>query len=283
MIQAIASFLGMIIRVIYDLVNQNYLLSILIFTLLTKLILLPLTLGQIKSTKRLQEVTPLDKKIRDKYKNDQQKMAEELTKLYSEYKINPLGGCLPLLIQFPIIIAMFFIVRQPLTYITQTPHEEIVQYTKDYLGKEEVDDDEVKANEIIIAQEQGIIDMKLFGNVNLGDVPSNSFSKDETKRVSKLTILVPILSFLFSLLQTKLQKNSMQMSEDQQEMQKSMNIMIPILNAFIAYTWPITLGIYYLFSNILGVIQQEFINRVILKKDNNTKEEKVLTLGKGGK
>lgn len=282
MIQAIASFLGMIIRVIYNLVNQNYLLSILIFTLLTKLILLPLTLGQIKSTKKLQEVTPLDQKIREKYKNDQQKMAEELTKLYSEYKINPLGGCLPLLIQFPIIIAMFFIVRQPLTYITQTPHEEIVQYTKDYLGKEEVDENEVKANEIVIAQEQGIINMKLFGNVNLGDIPSNSFSKDEAKKVSKLTLLVPILSFLFSLLQTKLQKNSTQMTEDQQEMQKSMNIMLPLLNAFIAYTWPITLGIYYLFSNILGVIQQEFINKVILKKGNNKKEE-VLKLGKGGK
>ncbi|MDO4282185.1 MAG: YidC/Oxa1 family membrane protein insertase [Clostridia bacterium] len=282
MIQAIASFLGMIIRVIYNLVNQNYLLSILIFTLLTKLILLPLTLGQIKLTKKLQEVTPLDQKIREKYKNDQQKMAEELTKLYSEYKINPLGGCLPLLIQFPIIIAMFFIVRQPLTYITQTPHEEIVQYTKDYLGKEEVDENEVKANEIVIAQEQGIINMKLFGNVNLGDIPSNSFSKDEAKKVSKLTLLVPILSFLFSLLQTKLQKNSTQMTEDQQEMQKSMNIMLPLLNAFIAYTWPITLGIYYLFSNILGVIQQEFINKVILKKGNNKKEE-VLKLGKGGK
>lgn len=281
MIQAIASFLGMIIRVIYNLVGQNYLLSILIFTFLTKLILLPLTLGQIKSTKKLQEITPLDQKIRDKYKNDQQKMTEELTKLYGEYKINPLGGCLPILIQFPIIIAMFFIVRQPLTYITQTPHEEIVQYTKDYLKKEDVTEDEVKSNEIIIAQEQNIIDMHLFGNVNLGDVPSNSFNKDESKRVSKLTLLVPILSFLFSLLQTKLQKNSTQMSEDQQEMQKSMNIMMPLFNAFIAYTWPITLGIYYLFSNILGVIQQEIINRFVLKKGN--KKEEILALGKGGK
>lgn len=281
MIQAISSFLGMVIRVIYNLVNHNYLLSILVFTFLTKLILLPLTLGQIKSTRKLQEITPLDKKIREKYKNDQQKMAEELTKLYGEYKINPLGGCLPILIQFPIIIAMFFIVKQPLTYITQTPHDEIVQYTKDYLQKEEVTENEVKANEIIIAQEQNIIDMKLFGNVNLGDVPSNSFSKDESKRVSKLTLLVPILSFIFSLLQSKLQKNSTQMTEDQQEMQKSMNIMLPLLSAYIAYTWPITLGIYYLFSNILSIAQQEFINKVILKKGN--KNEEVLKLGKGGK
>ena len=124
--------------------------------------------------------------------------------------------------------------------------------------------------------------MKLFGNVNLGDIPSNVFNKDETKRVSKLTLLVPILSFLFSLLQNRLQKKSTQMTEDQQEMQKSMNIMLPLLSAFIAYTWPITLGIYYLFSNIFGVIQQELINKFVLKK-NDKKEEKILTLGKGGK
>ena len=70
MLQAIASFLGMIIRFIYNLVNHNYFVSILLFTILTKLILLPLTLSQIKSTKKIQEVTPLDQKIREKYKKD---------------------------------------------------------------------------------------------------------------------------------------------------------------------------------------------------------------------
>jgi len=279
MLQAIASFLGMIIRFIYNLVNHNYFVSILLFTILTKLILLPLTLSQIKSTKKIQEVTPLDQKIREKYKNDKEKMAEELTKLYSEHKFNPLGGCLPLLIQFPIIIAMFLIVKQPLTYITQTPHEEIVEYTKQILQKDEVTDNEVQSNEIVIAQDKNLIDMKLVGNVNLGDVPSNSFSKDETKRVSKWTLLIPVLSFIFSLFQSKLQQRSTQMSAEQQDMQKSMNLMLPILSAFIAYTWPITLGIYWLFGNILGILQQILIDKVILKKD----KKEVLELGKGGK
>lgn len=279
MLQAIASFLGMIIRFIYNLVNHNYFVSILLFTILTKLILLPLTLSQIKSTKKIQEVTPLDQKIREKYKNDKEKMAEELTKLYSEHKFNPLGGCLPLLIQFPIIIAMFLIVKQPLTYITQTPHEEIVEYTKQILQKDEVTDNEVQSNEIVIAQDKNLIDMKLIGNVNLGDVPSNSFSKDEAKRVSKWTLLIPVLSFIFSLFQSKLQQRSTQMSAEQQDMQKSMNLMLPILSAFIAYTWPITLGIYWLFGNILGILQQILIDKVILKKNKN----EVLELGKGGK
>lgn len=281
MIEAIASFLGMIIRLIYNLVNQNYLVSILLFTLVTKLVLLPLTLGQYKSLKRTQEIMPKDQKIRDKYKNDKEKMAEELTKLYSENKINPLGGCLPLLIQFPIIIAMFFIVRQPLTYITQTPNDQIVEYTKQYLNKEEVTEAEVQANELVLAQKEGIIDMHLVGNINLSDVPSNVFNKDPEQRVSKWTLLVPILSFVFGIIQSKLQQKSTQMSDEQKEMQKSMNIMMPLLSAFIAYTWPITLGIYYLFSNLLGVIQQEIINRVFFKEKKE--KEVILTLDKGGK
>ncbi len=281
MIEAIASFLGMIIRLIYNLVNQNYLVSILLFTLVTKLVLLPLTLGQYKSLKRTQEIMPKDQKIRDKYKNDKEKMAEELTKLYSENKINPLGGCLPLLIQFPIIIAMFFIVRQPLTYITQTPNDQIVEYTKQYLNKEEVTEAEVQASELALAQKEGIIDMHLVGNINLSDVPSNAFNKDPEQRVSKWTLLVPILSFVFGIIQSKLQQKSTQMSDEQKEMQKSMNIMMPLLSAFIAYTWPITLGIYYLFSNLLGVIQQEIINRVFFKEKKE--KEVILTLDKGGK
>ncbi len=281
MIEAIASFLGMIIRLIYNLVNQNYLVSILLFTLVTKLVLLPLTLGQYKSLKRTQEIMPKDQKIRDKYKNDKEKMAEELTKLYSENKINPLGGCLPLLIQFPIIIAMFFIVRQPLTYITQTPNDQIVEYTKQYLNKEEVTEAEVQASELALAQKEGIIDMHLVRNINLSDVPSNAFNKDPEQRVSKWTLLVPILSFVFGIIQSKLQQKSTQMSDEQKEMQKSMNIMMPLLSAFIAYTWPITLGIYYLFSNLLGVIQQEIINRVFFKEKKE--KEVILTLDKGGK
>ena len=102
MISAIASFLGMIIRFIYGIVNNNYFISIVLFTILTKILLFPLYLTQIKSTENIRKIEPMVKKINEKYKNDQQKQAEELSKLYSENKINPMGGCLPLLIQIPL-------------------------------------------------------------------------------------------------------------------------------------------------------------------------------------
>lgn len=218
------------------------------------------------------------KKIQDKYKNDKEKQTEELMKLYKENKVNPLSGCLPMLIQIPIILAMFYIVRQPLTYITQTPKEEIKTYTQQILNKEEVLDKEMQANELTIAKEKNLIDMQIMPGINLGDIPSNVFSKDENKKASPFSLIIPILTIAFSFLQNKLtQKNSNQTPE-QLEMQKTSNLMMPLLSGFISYTMPLALGVYWLFGNILQIIQQMIINKIV-KKD----KEKILALEKGGK
>lgn len=278
MINAIASFFGIIIRFIYDIVNNNYLISILIFTFLTKLILLPLTLMQIKSTKKLQEITPKDNEIREKYKNDKQKQAEELSKLYSENKINPMGGCLPLLIQLPIILAMFYIVKQPLTYITQTPAEEIKNYTAAYLNKDvsEVSENELKAYEIQVAEKNQLIDMEVGFGINLGDTPSNVFSKEESNKSHPISLLIPILTVIFSILQTKIMQKTSNMTDEQKEMQKSTNLTLPLMSGIIAYTMPLALGVYWLFGNILQIIQQLVINKI------TNKNSKILELNKGG-
>lgn len=279
MISAIASFLGMIIRFIYGLVNNNYFISIVLFTVLTKLLLFPLYLTQIKSTEKIKKIEPMVKKINEKYKNDQQKQAEELSKLYSENKINPMGGCLPLLIQIPLIFAMFAIVRQPLTYVMNMPQEQIVEYTKDVLQKEEIDEKEVEANQIVVAKEKNLINMEVFNGFNLGDVPANVFSKDENKKASPLALSIPILTIIFSIVSNKMAQKNSQMTDEQKEMQKSMNLMMPLLSGSIAYSMPLALGIYWLLGNILQIFQQLLIN-IIIKHDE--KKER-LALKEGGK
>lgn len=91
--------------------TKSYGLSIIALTVLIKLILLPLSFQQFNSMKKLQEIAPQQKKLQQKYKNDKEKLNTELMKLYQENKINPMGGCLPLLIQFPFIIALFGLLR----------------------------------------------------------------------------------------------------------------------------------------------------------------------------
>lgn len=278
MIDGIASFFGIIIRFIYDIVNNNYFISILIFTLLTKVILFPLTLMQIKSTEKMQDIAPKDAQIREKYKNDKQKQAEELSKLYSENKISPMGGCLPLIIQIPIVFAMFYIVKQPLTYITRTPVDEIKSYTAAYLNKEIdlVTENEMKSYEIQVAKENNLIDMNVAFGINLGDIPSNTFSKDVTKRSSKISIIIPILTVILSFFQSKLTQKNTNMTDEQKEMQKTNNFTLPIMSGIIAYTMPLALGIYWLFGNILQIFTQLIISKI------TGKHKKLLELNKGG-
>ena len=267
MIVAIANILGKVIRLIYNLVGQNYGLSIILFTILTKIILFPFYLTQVKSTEKLNKIAPQDKKIREKYKNDNQKMAEELNKLYKQNQINPVGGCLPALIQIPLILAMLYIVRQPLTYIVQMPQEQITQYAQQLLNKEDVTKAEVSNNEILVSNKFNLIDMKSFG-INFGDVPSNVFSKDTDKKANPLDLLVPILTIVFSIIQIRQSQKSSTMTEEQIEMQKSMNIVMPLFSGMIAYTMPLALGIYWLLSSILQIVQQYGIN-MIIKSDEN--------------
>jgi len=277
----IANVFGAIIRVIYNLTQDNYALSIILFTILTKTLLFPLSLKQMKSTKEMQKVKPKYDEIVKKYKNDKTKQGEEITKLYSEHKINPLGGCLPVLIQLPLILGMFYIVRQPLTYVIQTPKTEIEIYTKQLLNKEVVSNADMSASEIQIANNNKIIDMDFIG-LNLGDIPSNVFSKDEAKKTNPLSILIPILSVLLSIFQIKQMQKSNEMTEEQKQMQKSMNLMMPILSGFIAYTMPLALGIYWLIGSMCQIAQQSVISKLI-EEQKKDEVSFLLDSDKGGK
>lgn len=291
MINFISSVLGSVIRVIYNLVGQNYLISLLIFTVLTKLLLFPLMLKQLKSTEGIQRIAPEDKKLREKYKDDPVKLNQEITKLYADNKISPMAGCLLPIIQIPIIIAMFYVVKQPLTYIAQMDQATMNTYTAQYLNVEEdqVTDKIAKQYEINIAKEYNIMDLSITSKISLGDTPKDAFSKDETKRVSKWTLTIPVLSLLFSYLSNfisswlnKKNKTST-LTEDQAEMQKSMNVMMPILSAYISFAWPLALGVYWLFGSILGIGQQFLIDKLMAKErqKNGSNEDKRLFLGKG--
>ncbi|WP_213975111.1 YidC/Oxa1 family membrane protein insertase [Tepidanaerobacter acetatoxydans] len=104
------AFLQDLMKQLMDLIfvyTNSYGIAIILLTVLIKLILLPFSFMQINSMKKMQEITPLQQELQKKYKNDKEKLNMEIMKLYQENKINPMGGCLPLLIQFPVIIALF--------------------------------------------------------------------------------------------------------------------------------------------------------------------------------
>ncbi len=268
MIEAIANLFGAIIRLIYNLVGENYGLSIVIFAVLTKIILFPLNLKQAKSMEEIKKISPMEQEIRKKYKGNNEKIGTELQKLYSEHKINPMAGCLPALIQIPIVIAMFYIVKQPLTYIKQVPNDQIVEYVQEIVGEDkEVSKADIRDNEIRIANDKEIINMDFIG-INFGDIPANSVNKNIPKeeKPSYYTLIVPVLSLALSILQTKITMKTSNLTDEQKEQQKTMNLLLPFLSAYISYIMPLALGIYWLVGSICQVGSQLLITKLVKDK-----------------
>ena len=110
--QGLLNGIGWVLARTYDVI-PNFGVSIIILTILIRVVLLPLGIKQIKSMQAMQAIQPRVKELQKKYKGNKQKAQEETMKLYREHGVNPLGGCLPLLLQFPLLIAMYAVVRPP--------------------------------------------------------------------------------------------------------------------------------------------------------------------------
>ncbi len=133
--QALLNSLGWVLAEIYDFVG-NYGLSIIVLTILIRVILLPLGIKQIKSMGAMQSIQPKVKEIQKKNKGNKQKAQEETMKLYKEAGVNPLGGCLPLLLQFPILIAMYSVLRAPVpnaAYDPAEPNPNVPEFVNNHL------------------------------------------------------------------------------------------------------------------------------------------------------
>ncbi len=116
MLSFIMKCLGWVLNLFYNIIG-NYGFAIIVFTVFIKLVLFPLDLKQRRSMAKTQKIQPLMMEIQKKYANDKDKLNQETMKLYQKYGINPMGGCLPMLIQFPIIIALFWVVKKPIVYM----------------------------------------------------------------------------------------------------------------------------------------------------------------------
>lgn len=116
MMSAIMTALGWILTLLYSIVS-NYGLAIILFTILIKLILFPIDIKQKRSMAKTQKIQPLLNEVQKKYANDKEKLNQETMKLYQKYGISPMSGCLPMLIQLPIIFALFYVVKKPIIYM----------------------------------------------------------------------------------------------------------------------------------------------------------------------
>ena len=229
---------GWIIRAIYDglaaMGIYNVGLCIILFTLVSKLILLPVTMKQQRSMKINQHMQPEINKITKKYRNKRDqasmmKQQEEMQKVYAKYGSSPTGGCLPTLIQFPIIMALYYVIRGVNTYIPQIAHD--TQYHPN-----------------------------LFLGMDLNSAPGF--------RLTPL-LIIPVLSFIFQFLSAKTSMSTNQMDESTPGagMTKSMTVMMPLMSLYFCLVTPAGLGIYWVTSALFQCLQQVIINKYMDNAD----------------
>lgn len=286
--------LGWIIEQIYNLVS-NYGLSIIIFTVVIKLILLPLNVRSQKAMRKQQKVQPILAQLQEKYKNDQEKLQREMMKLYKENNISKTGGCLPMLIQFPILIGLYQVIQKPLSYLFGVNWMDQAVINKVYalrdamaphIGNLATATEEQLANmsQIQLSNWASIINGTTdpwhinfdFLGLDLSQNPSivadyiMKLDFSSNPAVFGL-LLIPVLAVVSSVLTTKLtQKQSGQTNSANQQanqMSKSMTMMMPIMTAVFTFTLPAGMGVYWIISSVMQIVQQIVLNKVLEKND----------------
>ncbi len=222
---------------LYRYLGQNTIAAIAALTVIIRLLILPLTLSQQRSSQKMQQLQPRIQELRKKYGNDQEKMAQEQMKLWREAGVNPMGGCLPLIIQFPIMIALY---RAIVFVIPSTPLE-LFQFSRHVFIDE------------WLPGMTGLVPLQnVFLGMDLGQPPSLG---------QWWSYSMPLLVFATSWLQQKLltPASSGDGGSQSEMMSQQMQIMMPLMFGFISLQFAIGLSIYFIISNLFGIAQFYFI------------------------
>ncbi len=228
---------------IYTFVFHNFGLAIIIFTILIRLLTYPLTASQLKGQKKMQELTQSKKyqELQKKYKDDRETFARKQMELYQEMGINPLGSCLPLLIQFPIMIGLY----QAVSLAMAAAPIQLLTLSRDLYSF-------IPASQLIPLNPQ-------FLWMNLG-LPEIS-----TPLLPQLGFALPILTIIVvvtTYLQSKLMTPAANPGDQSAAMARSMNLTMPLLMGFISYSLSSGLALYFIISNVLGIAQYAAMGQV---------------------
>lgn len=208
-----ANIFGYLLNFIYNFVN-NYGLAMIIFTLVIKIVMLPLSIKQQRMLKKSNKLQEKMKVLQFKYKNDPDKLNREMMNLYKEEKMNPFSGCLSTIIQFILLISIFYMVRCPLTYMKKVDTESI----NSYVSQMQEDEKSVSAAypEIDIIREVEYLKEKNSEDSNIDKLSINmeflglDLSKIPQQNLTDWTVyIIPVLYIISSFVSIKL-NNSMQ-------------------------------------------------------------------------
>ena len=286
-----ANIFGYLLNFIYQLVN-NYGIAIIIFCIVLKLIMLPLSIKQQRTMKKSAKLQDKMKQLQFKYKNDPEKLNQEVMKMYKEENMSPFSGCLSSIVQIIILLSVFYLVSSPLTYMKKVDSQEINSY-KEKLGQEQ---NISKGNypEIQIIQvygkdnEQVQLNMEFLG-LDLSKVLTQSLNDWKVYIIPALYVISSIASLkITNATQKKMQNAKKEDSENviienneekslkkddeedidpMEQANKSMSLFMPIMSLSIAIIAPLGLALYWLINNILMIAERLVLNKFFDKEE----------------
>ena len=279
---AISQLFGYLLNALYTVFN-NYGIAIIVFSIILRIILIPITIKQQKSLKKSAELQEEMKETQRKYKNNPEKLNQETIDLYKREKMSPFAGCFSSIIQLVIILAVFWLVSQPLTYMKKIDPSVI----NDYKTQLQQEGNQSTYSEIAIINKFGTQDERVhlnmeFLGLDLSKVPSGNLN-DWT------VYIIPILYVISSVISIKITNNfakkrqnkkkaitdgtDIQVAEEPNEletmeaMNKNMMYMLPLMSVFIAFIAPLGLALYWFVSNVLMIIEKIIIDTIMEHKE----------------
>jgi YidC/Oxa1 family membrane protein insertase len=252
------SLLAGILAFFYDLI-PNYAVAIVLLTLTVMAVLTPITLKGTRSMLAMQKLQPEMKRIQEMHKGDRQAQNEAMMAFYKEHKINPLSGCLPMLLQFPVLIVMFRVLRglthtdsvklkEGASCVGQVIKNKCVTGTPSYLGHDTA---------LFKALEHSAGKMKSFG-VDFGAVPS---AAGRGAPVLYLLIVLVVVSSYYQLRQMQSRTAANQANNQMGQQMQAVNRIMPLFSGLISLSLPGGVTLYFLISNLFRIAQQGLMYR----------------------
>ena len=291
MFEFFANIFGYLLQFLYTLVN-NYGLAIILFTLIIKLLLLPLSIKQQKTMKKSSELQEKVKVMQFKYKNDPEKLNKEMMNLYKTENASPFSGCLTSIIQMLLLLSIFYLVRSPLTFMEKIPQENINTYIQQLKDEGKVisnvypEIDLIRETELLKEKnpedqfiEKTNIKMNFLG-LDLSKIPQQNMTDYTVYIIPVLYILSSFISIRITTAKQQKDKEDKksknidgntgkEIEEENNEMDavmqtnKMMSWFVPIMSISIAFIAPLGLALYWLISNILMIAERLIIDKVV--------------------
>lgn len=269
-----ANVFGYLLNFLYELF-KNYGLAIILFSVIVKLLMLPISIKQQKTMKKTTELQGKLKEIQFKYKNDPEGLNRETLELYRNEKVNPFSGCFSGIVQIVLLLSIFYLVKSPLTYMKKVDTDTINNYKEQIQTSEENRKSVYEEIEIIKrygSQDENVnINMNFLG-IELSQIPTENLND---YRTFIIPVLYVISSFISIKLTTKMQgikkedEGKAAEEEPMAQASKSMTYMMPIMSISIAMVAPLGLALYWFINNILIIVERFVLNKIISKEERD--------------